>query len=196
MSRREQGDTIIEVVMAFAIFTAAAVAAIMLISSGVATTQRNLESTLVRQQIDSQAELLRHLRDTRDPAWGQIVDQNMLVNNPESLAGTLSADNKCVDATTMAHAFYIQPQVSSDPAATTYARRSINGTAYRTPDTYAKIDYASGALQSQGIWIQASRAQERTGAGVPAYDFYIHACWDSVGQNIPMILGTIVRIYE
>ncbi len=59
MSRREQGDTIIEVVLAFVIFTMAAVAAITLINSGLATTQRGIEATFVRQQIDAQGELLR-----------------------------------------------------------------------------------------------------------------------------------------
>ena len=194
MSRREQGDTIIEVVLAFVIFTMAAVAAITLINSGLATTQRGLEATLVRQQIDAQGELLRYLRDTRDEAWDQIVAQT--VSTPVSLAGTISAGNICTNAAVQSGAFYVQPQVAADPALTTYARRAVNTTTYRTPDTYAKIEYTAGATQSQGIWIQATRAQERSGASVPAYDFYIHACWDSVGQSVPMTLGTIVRIYE
>lgn len=194
MSRREQGDTIIEVVLAFVIFTMAAVAAITLINSGLATTQRGLEATLVRQQIDAQGELLRYLRDTRDGAWDQIVAQT--VSTPVSLAGTISAGNICTNAAVQSGAFYVQPQVAADPALTTYARRAVNTTTYRTPDTYAKIEYTAGATQSQGIWIQATRAQERSGASVPAYDFYIHACWDSVGQSVPMTLGTIVRIYE
>ena len=194
MSGRERGDTIIEVVLAFVIFTIAAVAAITLINSGLATTQRGLEATLVRQQIDAQGELLRHLRDTRDGAWDQIVAQT--VSTPVSLAGTISAGNICTNAAVQSGAFYVQPQVAADPALTTYARRAVNTTTYRTPDTYAKIEYTAGATQSQGIWIQATRAQERSGASVPAYDFYIHACWDSVGQSVPMTLGTIVRIYE
>ena len=196
MSRREQGDTIIEVVLAFVIFTMAAVAAITLINSGLATTQRGLEATLVRQQIDAQGELLRYLRDTRDEAWDQIVAPGALVATPISLAGTVSPGNICTNAATISQAFYVQPQVAANPALTTYSRRAINNTTYRTPDTYAKIEYTAGAIQSQGIWIQATRAQERSGASVPAYDFYIHACWHSVGQSVPMMLGTIVRIYE
>jgi len=70
----------------------------------------------------------------------------------------------------------------------------VTSASYVTPATYAKIDYASGAVQSQGIWIQATRAQQN--GAVTAYDFYIHACWDSVGIHIPMTLGTIVRIYD
>lgn len=196
MSQRQQGDTIIEVVIAFAIFTAAAVAAITLINSGLATTQRNLETTLVRQQIDSQAELLRHLRDTRDPVWSQLTASTAIVASPVSLAGAV-VSNKCIDPSAVGQAFYIQPQVSPDPSTpTVYSRRAVNSTTYQPAETYAKIDYATGATVSQGIWIQAGKAQEELSAGVPAYDFYIHACWESVGQNAPMVLGTIVRIYE
>ena len=120
MSRREQGDTIIEVVLAFVIFTMAAVAAITLINSGLATTQRGLEATLVRQQIDAQGELLRYLRDTRDGAWDQIVAQT--VSTPVSLAGTISAGNICTNAAVQSGAFYVQPQVAADPALTTPTR--------------------------------------------------------------------------
>ena len=48
-----RGDTIVELVIAFAIFSLAAVASIAILNSGVATTQRNLEITLVRQQVDA-----------------------------------------------------------------------------------------------------------------------------------------------
>lgn len=65
MRRREQGDTIIEVVVAFAIFSAVALATMMIINNGVAITQRNLEITLVREQVDAQAELLRYIKETK-----------------------------------------------------------------------------------------------------------------------------------
>ena len=188
MRAREQGDTIIEVALAFAIFSLAAVSTIALINSGLATTQRNLEITLVRQQIDSQAELLRHLRDARDPVWQQAISPTRLVDNP------LGLGDSCRPTGSISQGFYVQPLVATDPADTTYSLRSISSSTYVTPSTYAKIDYTSGAIQSQGIWIQATRAEQN--GSVPAYDFYIHACWDSVGISTPMTLGTIVRIYD
>lgn len=186
--RLESGDTIIGVVLAFAIFSAAAMGTITLINSGLATTQRNLETTLVRQQIDSQAEQLRYLRDTGNPAWSTIIDPAALVAAP------LGLDDSCREASAIPQGFYVRPTIAADPANTTYSRQAITGASLVVPETYAKIDYSSGALRSEGIWIQATRAQQN--GPIAAYDFYIHACWDSYGIDEPVTLGTIVRIYE
>lgn len=184
----QKGDTIIEVVLAFAIFSLAAVGTIALINSGLATTQRNLETTLVRQQIDSQAELLRYLRDTQNPAWQAITDSSRLVNNPAELS------DSCRTIDTSTQAFYVQPSIAPNPEDTSYVRHAL--TSMDRPDTYAKINYSDGATVSQGLWIQATRAEQSGASSVSAYDFYIHACWDSVGTDEPMTLGTIVRIYD
>lgn len=183
----QRGDTIIEVVLAFAIFSLAAVSTIALINSGLATTQRSLETTLVRQQIDSQGEMLRHLRDTQNPTWGSLITAASLVANP------LSLSQSCVPLGSIGSGFYIKPVTETDPKNTSFEKVALTAATYGTPETYAKIDYSDGANRSEGIWIQATRAE---GSSIPAYDFYIHACWDSVGLSTPMTLGTIVRIYE
>ena len=66
MKRRHsaRGDTIIEVVMAVAMFSMLAIGIMALMNSGIAMAQRSLELTLVRQQIDSQAEMLRYIHKT------------------------------------------------------------------------------------------------------------------------------------
>ena len=53
MKRRHsaRGDTIIEVVMAVAMFSMLAIGIMALMNSGIAIAQRSLELTLVRQQI-------------------------------------------------------------------------------------------------------------------------------------------------
>lgn len=81
----QRGDTIIEMMLAFAIFTLAAVGAMSILSSGVAITQRNLESTLVRQQIDTQAEMLRYVHDTQNTAWASVINPANLTTSPASL---------------------------------------------------------------------------------------------------------------
>jgi len=183
----QKGDTIIEVVLAFAIFSAAAVGTIALISSGLATTQRNLEITLVRQQIDSQAELLRFARDTGGPVWQSLI--NSPVTNP------LPLSQSCSPVSGASQRFYVWPMIGATPDATTLTRTGITSSSYAEPATYAKIDYGTGAARSEGVWIETAVAATRPGAP-RAYDFYIHACWDSVGVDTPMTLGTIVRIYE
>lgn len=182
-----RGDTIIEVVLAFAIFSFAAVGTMTVLSSGVATTQRDLESTLVREQVDTQAEMIRYIKDTKDPAWQTLISAAVSVPQP--------LDKSCEPVASIDQGFYIQPVINSaDTTQTKFIKKSITSATYVDPPTYAQIDYAGGANQSQGIWMQVTQAQQN--GPVAAYDFYIHACWNSVGLHIPMTLGTIVRIYD
>jgi type II secretory pathway pseudopilin PulG len=54
------GDTIVEAVVAIAIYSIVAVLALGSMSSGLSTAQRNLESTMSRAAIDSQSDTLRY----------------------------------------------------------------------------------------------------------------------------------------
>ena len=185
----QRGDTIIEMVMAFAIFAIAAIGTLTVLNKGVATTQRNLEITLVREQIDSQAEMIRYAHNTQSPAWDAMIASSSLVATP------LALDKSCTTSSAITNGFFLQPNINAaNPSSTQFARKSIASTTFKRPDTYAKIDYTSTTAVSSGIWVQATRAQQ--GGSVSAYDFYIHACWDSVGLAKPMTLGTIVRVYE
>lgn len=197
--QKERGDTIVEVVFAFAIFAIAAVVSIQILSKGVAATQRNLETTLVREQVDSQAELIRYIRDGNSGSlkqvWATLIAPSALVDRPTSLS------DGCQIRTT--NAFYIRTSVNpSSPENTVISRvgvtnqtASLDG-ALRGNYTYAQMSYDGSSINgSKGIWIEAVRAQSAP-RGPQAYDFYIHACWDSVGVNAPMTAGTIVRIYD
>lgn len=177
-------------VMAFAIFAIAAIGTLTVLNKGVATTQRNLEITLVREQIDTQAELIRYAHNTQDASWSAITAPSSLVATP------LALNKSCTAVAGISSGFYIQPTIdSSDPSNTKFIRKALVSTSFTRPETYAKINYDDGpAMKSEGIWIQATKAQQN--GSVSAYDFYIHACWDSVGMHTPMTLGTIVRVYE
>lgn len=66
--------------------------------------------------------------------------------------------------------------------------------------TYAQVRHLprpDGSLQavSQGMWIQGvyTRADGDT---LGYYDFHIRACWTTPGQDVPMTLGTVVRLYD
>ena len=79
-----RGDTIVEVVFAVTIFSMVAVGAISIMNKGVAIAQQSLEITLVRQQIDSQAEMLRYIHDktgsndaTYASLWKNILRENL-----------------------------------------------------------------------------------------------------------------------
>ena len=53
----QAGDTLIEVMLATAVFSAVAVGCLTVMNRGLSIAQQSLESTLVRQQIDAQAEM-------------------------------------------------------------------------------------------------------------------------------------------
>ena len=64
MSLKKRGDTIIEVMMAIAIFAILSVITINLMNSGINNAQRTLEITMARNEIDSQAEALRYIHQS------------------------------------------------------------------------------------------------------------------------------------
>lgn len=82
----KKGDTLIEVLMAVGIFSMIAIAVVAVMSGGTSSAQLALETTLAREEIDTQAEALRYVHDS------YIADQN---SNNENLA-TVALWNKIV----------------------------------------------------------------------------------------------------
>ena len=78
-----RGDSIIEVLFAVTIFSALAISGLSVMNRGVGTAQRSLEVSLVRQEMNSQAEVLRFMHDSyvsganTPPAekWKEIIDE-------------------------------------------------------------------------------------------------------------------------
>lgn len=64
MSIKKRGDTIIEVMMAVAVFAVLAVITINLMNSGLNSAQRTLEELMARNEIDNQAEALRYIHES------------------------------------------------------------------------------------------------------------------------------------
>lgn len=195
---RNRGDTIIEVMLAITIFSLIIVSSLAIMNQGLYTAQRSLEISLVRSQIDSQAEALRFLNSSyinafrgetanygSTPAaeWKKIVsDSNNLVNSVSDFG---VSGNSCPNP--VAQSFVINTK-----KATLYTS-SIN-----RASTFSRINYDSNDnitnTSVQGIWIEALRSNANNHSGY--VDFHIRACWDSPGQSAPVTLGTIVRLYE
>lgn len=179
-----RGDTIIEVVMAVMVFSLVAVGAMTVMNNGLAMAQRSLETTLVRQQIDSQAEMLRFIHDKakadKDATYTDLWDS--LPKTTGEPTQIINSD-ECLDSSLLpVGAFALVPSSSGIVETNTFDQ----------PTTYARVvgDMA-GAAESQGISIQIARV-----SGGRAYDAYIQACWYSLGTSHPMTIGTIVRIYD
>jgi type II secretory pathway pseudopilin PulG len=177
---RTRGDTIIELMLAFSIFSLAAVGTIVIMNKGIAVSQQSLEASLVRVEMDGQAEAIRYLRDTADPLWDTVVGYQTDHVAP-------LAPSQCPSATDIQsmQGFFI------GQTGTTINVYSVNAGNFSPSITYARRD---SSTHSSGLWVQIARAEGSS--TVVAYDIYIHACWDSLVSSVPATLGTIVRIYD
>lgn len=181
----QRGDTIVEVMIALAVFAFLAVGITSIMNNSIAIGQRSLETTLVRQQIDAQAELLRYARDYNLPAWQWVTSSTTLTSTPA--LGLLDA---CPDTPSApgGRAFFMNLRTSG--GATTIESVQVSGTTYEKANFSSAVDFTSG--KAQGLWITAVPVQGGAGR---AFDMYIQTCWDTIGTNRPMALRTIVRMY-
>lgn len=200
-----RGDTVIEVLFAITVFSFIAIGGMSLMNKGTAMAQQALEIGLVRQQMDTQADALRYLSRAyaidygkNGPAtelWRKVVEDNAIRAEDGSAADfDTTTDGKKCNIPSGAFALNVRNLFSGEVLrptneVTTYARISYDDVPDMLPPPRA-----------EGIWIQAVRSKiQRTADGQikPGfYDFHIRACWHSPGQESPVTLGTIVRLYE
>lgn len=178
---KQRGDTIVEVSLAFAIFSLLAMGSIVLMNQGAATAQRTLEQTQVRQVVNGQADALRLAR--QDTAlWGSIR-ADLASSIPT--ASTLSTG--CPTSSTIPSKAFL---ITKNSAGTALQYQKLDATNFAPAPIASYIDYSTS--KAYGIWVQAQKVD-----GSPAaYDLYIRACWSTVGSNIPATLATIVRLYD
>jgi type II secretory pathway pseudopilin PulG len=205
--RKDSGDTLIEVLFATAVFSLIAVGGLALMNQGTAASQRALEITLVRNEIDSQAEALRFLNASYIAAY-QIGVSDYAVNTP---AGQWQLMHNSIVASGLSSASPFgatgsttcpsSPQGSFiiDTRNATFVSPSSGNMGLA--QTFSKVIYDAGGnlTSAAGIWIEAVRSisvNDNNQAGIGYIDFHIRACWDSPGQSVPATIGTIVRLYE
>lgn len=205
LSRMKRGDTLIEVLFAVTVFSMVIVGALTIMNQGTAAAQRSLEITLVRQQIDAQAETLRFMQNSylaayrpgisfnlndasTSPAeeWYKMLRSGVVVTSADQFN---SGAASCEAAPTQS--FVVNPRSS----------RFVNdATVRQTAQSYPQLVYQqNGSFVAEGLWIQAVRSAASSDplqSNVGYIDFHIRACWDSPGAGAPMRSGTIVRLYE
>lgn len=209
--RRQAGDTLIEVLLAIAIFSAIVIGAIAIMNQGISSAQNALEINLVRNQIDTQAELLRHLNNakltsigrnttTNSQEWDQLAGRAdpaaqsydlISVFNCNGVANCRTNSSQvrpCEPASLPDHAFFIDPK-----SGLVQGKERIEAS-----ETFAQIQTGTGAVSSLSnmIWIQAVNGGGDALSLTRYYDFHVRACWDSPGSGGGLMkLGTIVRLY-
>ena len=190
MRKFNRGDTLVEVLLGVTIFSLVAVIALETMNRGMAIAQYSLETTLVRQQVDAQAEMLRYAHDMKNDTWKKLVDNNSVsvsaVNDNE---GNLGVEKCPDDFSTKEFALAATPSLAS--------KISIlnNPGDYKAAETYARVD--SDTKKTYGVSVRLVKPSTTTGSrDSNKYDAYIKACWMPVGSKMPATLGTIVRLYD
>lgn len=201
-SRSDRGDTLIEVLFAVSVFSLIVVTALSIMNQGTALAQRSLETTLVRQQVDSQADTLRFLHEsyvqnyysgitftTTDAETSPAEEFYKIVQHVRTTGATSASEFGSTACGT--------PPNGSFVLNTKQAQLSTNPTLFRAPETYAQAVYSTDTVltNSDGLWIEAVRSGA-SAANTGSIDFHIRACWDAPGLEQPMNIGTIVRLYE
>jgi type II secretory pathway pseudopilin PulG len=204
--RNDGGDTLIEVIFAITVFSFIVVTAMSLMNQGAAAAQRSLEITTVRQQMDGQAEVLRFLHESYVEAYqsGQSFDiidgastpaeEYYKVIQEATGRGEASKFGDPKLCTTRDLKDFILNSRTAKLITT-----KIQPGVFKAAPIYAQITFITGnqVLNSEGIWIEGIRSDDSVDSTAPGYiDYHIRACWDVPGSNLPMNLGTIVRLYE
>ena len=204
-SAKYRGDTLIEVLFATAAFSLVAVGALLIMNQGTATAQRALEITLVRQEVDAQAETIRFLNASYVHAYQNGVT-NYPANTPAGQWQLMQNSVKTTNATSISSSN--GGTICQTPPQGSFILNTKKATFIAPEDgklnsamTFSQVHYdnVNQVVSAEGLWIEAIRSTTITGnnqdnAGY--IDFYIRACWDSPGQNIPVTLDTVVRLYE
>ena len=190
MRKLNRGDTLVEVLLGVTIFSLVAVIALETMNRGMAIAQYSLETTLVRQQVDAQAEMLRYAHDMKNDTWKKLVDNNSVsVSAVNGNEGNLGVEKCPDDFSTKEFALAATPSLAS--------KISIlnNPGDYKAAETYARVD--SDTKKTYGISVRLVKPSAATGSrDSNKYDAYIKACWMPVGSKMPATIGTIVRLYD
>ena len=190
MRKFNRGDTLVEVLLGVTIFSLVAVIALETMNRGMAIAQYSLETTLVRQQVDAQAEMIRYAHDMKNDTWKKLVDNNSVsVSAVNGNEGNLGVEKCPDDFSTKEFALAATPSLAS--------KISIlnNPGDYKAAETYARVD--SDTKKTYGISVRLVKPSTTTGSrDSNKYDAYIKACWMPVGSKMPATIGTIVRLYD
>jgi type II secretory pathway pseudopilin PulG len=205
----QKGDTLIEVLFAVTVFSLVAVGSLAIMNQGIATSQRALEITIVREEIDAQGQALRFMNNAyvasyetnqaqypAGPAeeWATMLSN--ITNTPIQTPTEFSNVTTC--PTPPSGSFIINAHGAKFVPAV--------GNVLQPAVTYAQVNYKtdintgiSSVTSAQGIWIEAVQSAvsgDQNQANTGYIDFHILACWNGPGSGPPVTIGTIVRLYE
>jgi prepilin-type N-terminal cleavage/methylation domain-containing protein len=202
---RERGDTLIEVLFAVAVFSMIAVGCLSIMNLGTSISQRALEITLVREQIDAQAEAIRYIHQayvetyqsggTPTGAASQWSTMTNIVTGKGADTPSVfgQTDNGQCPATVPGEKPFI---LNARTATVSSTEPTMSPPTDGSLPPFAEVVYNSDSsiAAAYGLWVEAVPSTNADGPGF--VDFHIRACWDGPGSGPAVTLGTIVRLYD
>ncbi len=198
--QRQAGDTLIEVLFAVTVFSLVVVTSLSIMNQGTSASLRSLQITLVRQEMDNQAETLRFLNSAYVAAYYKgyaptvvspaqqyyRIKEDIKNAGEQSVSAFGSSTKNCEVAP------------SDSFILNTRSSQYLKGAAANMDiaEGYSQVIYnaSNTVTKSRGIWIEGVRSTPSDGSSYT--DFHIRACWSAPGTGQAMNLGTIVRLYE
>lgn len=188
---RERGDTLIEVLVAIAVFGVVVVGAFSLMNRGVAQVYDSMEKSEVRLLLNRQVESLTYARDQHQ----RLSSNNKPTTEADIRAATLwsSLAGRSIGAVPALdncnntnNAFWVNVETSG------------TGVKYISLTTSSLTPVALGfPSPGNGIWIQEIDSPAASPIStVPYKDFYVRACWMQNSSPQTIVLSTVVRLYD
>lgn len=213
-----RGDTMIEVLLASAIFGFIALLTVALMNSGMLVSQSNLQLTMARNEVNAQAEALRYIHNayTNSPGsgsgdgtwnqykqlWDQVTSYAMSKSELEDHQAPDGASCQEVYDTEVVAG---QSIVLNTNAVQLGAANTIITSPLEITDSFPFLAFSEGnqVTGAYGIWVNVVTGDDShpvaggtTRGDPPYYEFFINTCWDSVGTGAPTRLDTVLRLYN
>jgi type II secretory pathway pseudopilin PulG len=208
----KKGDTLVEVLFATAVFSLIAVGSMSIMNQGLALSQRSLEITLTRNQMDSQSEMLRFFNNAYIAKHSTGESDQSITSDGGPAAEWLNVSKNIIGLTGSVSDYSSSSSTCPSPNLnTSFIINAQAGKAYKLnlanynsqPYSYSQVMYggASQIQSTQGIWIEGVRGKYNVQSGgntikTQYIDFHIRTCWYAISSSNPAELGTIVRLYE
>lgn len=197
-AHHERGDTIIEVIFAIVIFAFVAISSLAIMNQGVATGEQALEITLVRQQVNAQAEALRYIHEAA--VVNPLSSQATTWNDITTIYGHAEASKYGVDGgeCVLPPDSYKPFILNARTAKVWKGKLKVEYDGGKSLPPYSQVVYndkdSSVVDAAYGMWVEA--VPSSASVAKPFVDFHIRACWPAPGSSVPMTIGTIVRLYD
>jgi Tfp pilus assembly protein PilV len=177
---RERGDTLVEVLIAVTILSAAIVGGLAIMNHGYSLASNAVERTQVQATMEGQLSIIRYARDAYIRAGEQPTD-----------AGSRLWDGMQTYVTTGASSQAVCNGNTPQPQNGFWLRDTLNNLDEASVNNYSGTVATALATPGQGMWLEA----RRSGGSLPYIDFYVKACWQGIGNVAQQEARSVLRLY-